>query len=65
MSQALASNGNTQILIKKAQACLEKAVEVPGAPLFHMGNIAVFNSKSSFELMQAAITIYPAKQNLK
>jgi hypothetical protein len=60
-NQTVASNENTQTLTDKAQACLEQAVEVPGAPLYHMGNIAVFNSKSSFELMQSTINYLTCK----
>jgi hypothetical protein len=64
-NQALASNDNPQTLTDKAQACLEQAVEVPGAPLYHMGNIAIFNSKSSFELMQSTIDYLTCKAKIK
>ena len=56
---------STQQLSKKAQSCLAQAVEVPGAPLYHMGKIAVFNSKSSFDLMQATINYLTCKAQIK
>ncbi len=62
---ALSSSSNTQTLSKKAQACLAQAVEVPGAPLYHMGNIAVFNAKSSLDLMQATINYLTCKAQVK
>ncbi len=55
---------NTDTLSQKAQACLAQAVEVPGAPLYHMGNIAVFNSKISFDLMQATINYLSCKAQI-
>lgn len=57
-AQALSPNNALQ---EQAQLCLEQAVEVPGAPLYHMGNIAVFDSKSSFDLMQATIDYLACK----
>lgn len=63
-TQTLSPTNNTQELSQKAQACLEQAVEVPGAPLYHMGNIAVFNSKSSFDLMQATIDYLNCKAKI-
>ncbi len=65
MAIQAASPSNTQTLSQKAQACLAQAVEVPGAPLYHMGNIAVFNSKSSFDLMQATINYLTCKAQIK
>ncbi len=62
---ALSSSSNTQTLSKKAQACLAQAVEVPGAPLYHMGKIAVFNAKSSLDLMQASINYLTCKAQVK
>ncbi len=44
---------------------MQQAVKVPGAPLYHMGNIAVFNSKSSFDLMQATINYLTCKAQVK
>ena len=63
--QAASPASKTAELSKKAQACLEQAVEVPSAPLYHMGNIAVFNSKSSFDLMQATIDYLTCKAKVK
>ena len=62
---AQASKSNEQTLSKAAQACLEQAVEIPSMPLYHMGNIAVFNSKSSFDLMQATIDYLTCKAKAK
>ena len=59
------SPSNEQTLSKTAQACLEQAVEIPAMPLYHMGNIAVFNSKSSFDLMQATIDYLTCKAKAK
>jgi len=64
-AQALSNAHHTEELSLKAQACLEQAVEVPSAPLFHMGNIAVFNSKSSFDLIQATIDYLACKAKVK
>ncbi len=64
-TQTLSAGNNTQKLSKKAQVCLEQAVEVSGDPLYHMGNIAVFNSKSSFDLMQATINYLTCKAQVK
>jgi hypothetical protein len=61
MPTQAASNSTNHTLPKKAKACLEKAIEVPGMPLYHMGNIAAFNSKNSFELMQATIDYLTCK----
>ncbi len=63
--QTLTPTDNIQKLSKKAQACLEQAVEAPGAPLFHMGKIAVFNSKSSFDLLQDTINYLTCKAQVK
>ena len=48
-----------------AKSCLEQAVKIPGAPLYHLGNIAVFKSKNSFELMQATIDYLTCKAQAK
>lgn len=58
---AISPSNNTQEISTKAHACLEQAVEIPGAPLFHMGNIAAFKSKSSFDLMQDTINYLTCK----
>jgi len=65
LAQIFGSTVNVQNLSKQAQKCLAKAVEIPGAPLFHMGNIAVFNSKSSFDLLQSAIDYLTCKAQIK
>lgn len=64
-AQAVSPSQSLNQLSKKAQACLEQAVEVPSMPLYHMGNIAVFNSKSSFDLMQATIDYLTCKAKIK
>jgi len=62
---AASTSHHTQPLPERAQACLEQAVEIPGAPLYHMGKIAAFDSKSSFDLMQATIDYLTCKAKLK
>ena len=59
------SSSDTHKLTQNAQACLEQAVEIPGAPLYHMGNIAIFDLKSSFDLMQATIDYLTCKAKAK
>lgn len=65
MSAQTISLNNTQQLSRKAHACLAQAVEIPGAPLFHMGNVAKFKSASSFDLLQGAINYLTCKAQLK
>ncbi|MBL1433711.1 MAG: hypothetical protein COB94_009780 [Gammaproteobacteria bacterium] len=64
-TDSIPPTNNTHKLSKKAQACLAQAVEVPGAPLYHMGNIAVFNSKASLDLLQDTINYLTCKAKIK
>jgi len=64
-TQTLSPSQNSQQLSKKAQACLEQAVEVSGAPLFHMGNVAKFKSQSSFDLLQGTINYLTCKAQVQ
>ena len=38
-------------LINKGNLCLDEREDVPGAPLWHMGKVALFGSKDSFSLI--------------
>lgn len=64
-TQTATPSNSSQQLSKKAQVCLEQAVEVPGAPLFHMGNVAKFKSKNSFDLLQGTINYLTCKAQVK
>ena len=52
-------------LIKKGNQCLENREKIPGAPLWHMGKVAVFESKRSFDLLQNTIDYLSCKGKLK
>jgi len=45
-------------LIEKGNTCLDERDNIPNAPLWHMGKVAVFKAKGSFELLQNTID-YP------
>jgi len=64
-SQVISPNHTEHSLSQKAQECLKQATEIPGAPLYHMGNIAIFNSKDSYDLMQATINYLTCKAQIK
>lgn len=48
-------------LIEKANNCQEERENIPGAPLWHMGKVAVFKSKKSFDLLQNTIDYLTCK----
>ncbi len=48
-------------LIEKGNICLDKRENIPGAPLWHMGKVAVFESKDSFEFLQNTIDYLTCK----
>jgi len=45
-------------LIEKDNTCLDERDNIPNAPLWHMGKVAVFKAKESFESLQNTID-YP------
>jgi len=51
-------------LIEKGNQCLEERENIPGAPLWHMGKVAVFESKESFDLLQNTIDYLTCKGKL-
>ncbi len=51
-------------LIGKSNQCLEDREEIPSAPLWHMGKVAVFESKDSFNLLQNTIDYLTCKGKL-
>jgi len=51
-------------LIKKGNQCLEERENIPGAPLWHMGKVAAFESKESFDLLQNTIDYLACKGKL-
>jgi len=51
-------------LIEKSNKCLEDREEIPSAPLWHMGKVAVFESKDSFDLLQNTIDYLTCKAKL-
>lgn len=42
-------------VIEKGNKGLEDRENIPSAPLWHMGKVAVFESKESFDLLQNTI----------
>lgn len=52
-------------LIEKGNKCLEERENIPGAPLWHMGKVAVLESKKSFGLLQNTIDYLSCKARLK
>jgi len=52
-------------LIEKGNQWLENRENIPGAPLWHMGKVAVFESKESFDLLQNTIDYLSCKARLK
>jgi len=51
-------------LIAKGNQCLEGRENIPSAPLWHMGKVAVFESKESFDLLQNTIDYLTCKGKL-
>ncbi len=51
-------------LIEKSNQCLEDREEIPNAPLWHMGKVAVLESKDSFNLLQNTIDYLTCKGKL-
>ncbi len=47
--------------IQKGNTCIEERENIPGAPLWHMGKVAVFESKDSFDLLQNTINYLTCK----
>ncbi len=52
-------------LIKKGNQCLENRENIPDAPLWHMGKVAILESKNSFDLLQNTIDYLSCKARLK
>ncbi len=48
-------------LIEKGNICLEERESIPNAPLWHMGKVAIFESKESFDLLQNTINYLTCK----
>ncbi len=51
-------------LIKKGNECLEDRENIPSAPLWHMGKVAVLESKDSFDFLQNTINYLSCKGKL-
>ncbi|MCF6211631.1 MAG: hypothetical protein L3J88_08575 [Gammaproteobacteria bacterium] len=51
-------------LIEKGNKCLEERENIPGSPLWHMGKVAVFESKDSFDFLQSTIDYLTCKGKL-
>jgi len=52
-------------LIEKGNLCLEEREKIPSAPLWHMGKVAIFESKESFDLLQNTVDYLTCKGKLK
>ncbi len=50
--------------IDKSNQCLAERENIPSAPLWHMGKVAVFESKESFDLLQNTIDYLTCKGKL-
>ncbi|MES9944843.1 MAG: hypothetical protein ABW080_07815 [Candidatus Thiodiazotropha sp.] len=50
--------------VEKGNQCLEERENIPSAPLWHMGKVAVFESKESFDLLQNTIDYLRCKGKL-
>lgn len=48
-------------LVEKSNVCLPQRVEIPSAPLWHMGKVAAFDSKESFDLLQNTVDYLTCK----
>lgn len=56
---------NLNGLIEKGNNCLKERENIPGAPLWHMGKVAILESKHSFDLLQNTIYYLTCKGRLK
>lgn len=61
----MASNSSIASLSQKAQACLKLQVDIPGAPLWNMGKVAKFDSKSDFDYLQGSLRYLACKAKAK
>lgn len=52
---------SVESVIAKGNQCLEDRENIPSAPLWHMGKVAVFESKESFDLLQNTIDYLTCK----
>lgn len=52
-------------LLKNGNKCLKERENIPGAPLWHMGKVAILESKNSFDLLQNTIDYLACKGKLK
>ncbi|GAB1268968.1 hypothetical protein NBRC116493_22210 [Aurantivibrio infirmus] len=55
----------TETVIEAGNQCLEERTEIPGAPLWHMGKTARFESKESFDLLQNTVDYLTCKAQAK
>ena len=51
-------------LIKKGNKCAENRESIPGAPLWHMGKVALFESENSLNLLQNTVDYLACKGKL-
>jgi hypothetical protein len=54
-----------KLVEEKARVCLDKKVEIPGAPLWHMGRAAKFGDQKSFQYVQDALDYLTCKARAK
>lgn len=50
-------------VIKIGNECLKEREDIPGAPLWHMGKVAIMESKNSFDLLQNTIDYLTCRGN--
>jgi hypothetical protein len=51
-------------VLKVGNECLKDREDIPGAPLWHMGKVAILESKNSFDLLQNTIAYLTCKGKL-
>jgi hypothetical protein len=52
-------------LLQKCNQCLSQRGDIPGAPLWHLGKVAVFESQESFNLIQNSIDYLVCKAKIQ
>ncbi|MDR1423056.1 MAG: hypothetical protein LBI92_00355 [Azoarcus sp.] len=52
-------------MLEAANKCLAKRVDIPGAPLWHMGKVYVFESDESFKLLDNTVKYLECKARAK
>ena len=54
---------DVKAIIEKSNTCLDERDDIPSAPLWHMGKVAILQTKESFELLQNTIDYLTCNQH--